>query len=201
MKRVRISERYALLLSRFRQCVLSLALLAGLFHCQERAWAQDEAYRLGPRDALVVSVWKDEALTRQIVVPPDGTITFPLIGDIEAGGRTLPELREVLREKLSEYVPDPTVTVMLVTANSMTAYVIGKVNRPGEFPIGMESNVMQILAMAGGLNPFAASARILLLRQEGKKTIKIPFDYGKVEKGEDIGQNILLRRGDVVVVP
>jgi polysaccharide export outer membrane protein len=124
-----------------------------------------------------------------------------LIGDIEATRLTVPELREVVTKRLSEYIPDPTVTVMLLGANSLRAYVIGKVNNPGQFPIGMESNVMQILSMAGGLNPFAASNKISILRQQEGKSIKIPFDYNEVKKGENLEQNILLIRGDVVVVP
>ncbi|MBN1105214.1 MAG: polysaccharide export protein [Deltaproteobacteria bacterium] len=162
---------------------------------------QEDLYRIGPKDTLIVSVWKDENLTRQIVVPPDGVISFPLVDDIKAKDMTVSELRKVLTERLSEFIPDPTVNVMLMTANSMTAFVIGKVMKPGEFPIGMESNVMQILAMAGGLNPFAASTMILILRQAGGTTVKVPFNYEKVVKGEEIEQNILLRRGDVVVVP
>ncbi|MBN1103965.1 MAG: polysaccharide export protein, partial [Deltaproteobacteria bacterium] len=158
-------------------------------------------YRTGPRDVLEISVWKDETLTRQIPVPPDGIISFPLIGDLDVREMTIPQIREAVFARISEFIPDPTVTVLLLAANSMTASVIGKVNRPGEFPITLESNVMQLLAAAGGLNPFAASGKILVLRQEGGKTVKIPFDYRQVEKGEDLEQNILLRRGDVVVVP
>ena len=90
---------------------------------------------------------------------------------------------------------------MLLRANSLTAYVIGKVNKPGQFPINMDTNVMQILAMAGGLNPYAVPGKILVLRQKEGKTTALPFDYNEVKKGEDLKQNIVLNRGDVVVVP
>jgi len=93
------------------------------------------------------------------------------------------------------------VNAVLLKPESMRAFVIGKVNNPGMFPITLETNVMQILAMAGGLNPFAASSKILILRQDGAKTVKIPFDYPRVEKGENLEQNVQLKRGDVVVVP
>jgi polysaccharide export outer membrane protein len=90
---------------------------------------------------------------------------------------------------------------MLTEINSLKAYVIGKVQKPGEFPISLESNVMQILSQAGGLTPFASDGNIKILRQKGEKIIKIPFDYGEVEKGKNLEQNILLQPGDVVVVP
>jgi polysaccharide export outer membrane protein len=83
----------------------------------------------------------------------------------------------------------------------MTAYVIGKVTSPGQFPITLETNIMQILAMAGGLNPYANSKKILVLRQQENETVKIPFNYNEVKKGKNLGQNIILQRGDVIVVP
>ncbi len=165
------------------------------------ASANESTYLIGPGDILEISVWKDESLSRQIVVPPDSVISFPLIGDIDVTDLTVTKLRKVIAEKLTEYIPDATVTALLFQINSMRAYVIGKVNKPGEFPISMETNVMQVLAMAGGMNPYASSGKILILRQQDKKTVKIPFDYKDVEKGENLDQNILLHRGDVVVVP
>ena len=156
---------------------------------------------LGPGDLLEISVWKDEALSRQVLVPPDGVISFPLVGDIQVKDLTVPGLRDLVRKRLAEYVPDAPVTVMLLQVNSLKAYVIGKVNKPGQFPINLDTTVMQILAMAGGLNPFASSSKILILRNENGKTVKIPFNYKEVEKGKQLGQNIVLKRGDVVVVP
>jgi polysaccharide export outer membrane protein len=178
--------------------VLLLLFVCGL---PPQALADPASYRIGPRDVLEISVWKDQTLTRQIPVPPDGVISFPLIGDLDVREMTVPQIREAVSARISEFIPEPTVTVLLLASNSMTASVIGKVNRPGEFPITMETNVMQILAVAGGLNPFAASSRILILRQAGETTVKIPFNYEEVIKGQEVEQNILLRRGDVVVVP
>ena len=165
------------------------------------AMAAETRYHIGPGDILEISVWKDEGLSREVVVPPDGVISFPLAGDIDVTHLTVSDLRSVVKEKLSEYVPDATVTVMLLTINSLMAYVIGKVNNPGQFPISMDTHVMKILSMAGGLNPFASKGNIIVLRQEKGKTIKIPFDYGDVEDGDNLEQNIVLKRGDVVVVP
>ena len=179
-------------------CILFFGSLAV---CSTAALPQEIGYKIGPGDTLEISVWKDEVLSTQIIVPPDGMIAFPLIKDIDVTELTVPELREIVTKRLSEYVPGPTVTVMLIKTDSLMAYVIGKVNKPGQFPITMETNVMQILSLAGGLNPYASPNKIIILRQEGGKSIKIPFNYEQMEKGENIEQNIILRRGDIVVVP
>jgi len=165
------------------------------------AWASGSAYHIGPGDVLEISVWKDPELSRELVVPPDGIISFPLVGSIDVTDLAVPELKKVVAQKLSEFVPDVTVTVMLLEIKSLKAYVIGKVNNPGEFEINMETNVMQILSKAGGLNPFASKGNIKILRQRDNKIINIPFDYGDVEKGKNLAQNIILQSGDVVVVP
>ena len=175
--------------------LLALVVWSGI------SMAAEDRYYIGPGDVLEISVWKDEGLSRQVVVPPDGVISFPLVGDINVNHMTVTDLRGVVKKKLSEFVPDATVTVMLLTINSLKANVIGKVNRPGEFPIALDTRVMNILSMAGGLNPFASKGSIILLRQENGKTVKIPFDYGDVEDGDNLEQNIVLKRGDVVVVP
>ncbi len=175
-------------------CVLLIVLNTG-------AIAADKPYHIGPGDILEISVWKDPNLSRQLVIPPDGIISFPLIEAIDVTNLTIAELKKIVTHKLSEFVPDATVTVMLIEIKSLKAYVIGKVERPGEFPINMNTNVMQILAMAGGLNAFATRSGIKILRYDNNKTIKIPFDYGDVEKGKNLEQNIVLMAGDVVVVP
>ena len=165
------------------------------------ALAAESTYQIGPADVLEISVWKDESLTRQLVVPPDGIMSFPLIGDLDVKYMTVTDVRKAITKKLSEYVPDATVSVILLKLDSLRAYVIGKVNKPGQFEITMETSVMQILSMAGGINPFAAGGKILILRQINKKTVKIPFNFDQVMKGENLQQNIIIQRGDVVVVP
>lgn len=160
-----------------------------------------ERYTIGSGDVLEISVWRDESLSRQIIVPPDGFISFPLIGDINITGMNVTQLRDVITKKIREYVPEATVTVLLKQINSLKAYVIGKVNNPGQFPIDMKTNVMQLLTMAGGFNQFADSNRIMILRQKKDKIIKIPFNYKELEKGRNLEQNIIIQRGDVVVVP
>jgi polysaccharide export outer membrane protein len=114
---------------------------------------------------------------------------------------TVSDLRRVITKKLSDYIPDVTVTVILKSFGSLRAFVIGKVNKPGMYSINLETNVMQVLSMAGGLNPYASESNIHILRQIKGSTVKIPFNYSGVLKGRDLNQNITLQRGDVVVVP
>jgi polysaccharide export outer membrane protein len=162
----------------------------------------DTDFTLGPGDILHVSVWKDEALTREIPVRPDGKISFPLAGEIMAAGRSVDEVRGDLEQVLQRYVPDSPVTVVLTQLQSTRIYVVGKVQRPGMFTVQGEISVLQALALAGGLNRFADEDDIYVLRsseEEGQKTL--PFDYSQVAKGKDLECNIALQPGDTVVVP
>jgi polysaccharide export outer membrane protein len=165
------------------------------------ALAVEKTYVLGPGDVIEISVWKDETLKRELPIPPDGIIAYPLIGDIDVNGMTVTDLRKAVTKRLSEYIPDATVTVMVVSLKSLRAYVIGKVNSPGVFSISMDTTVMQILAMAKGLNPYASESKIHILRRKKGIPIKIPFNYKQIEKGSNLQQDIVLQRGDVVVVP
>ena len=159
------------------------------------------AFYIGPGDLLEISVWKDESLSREVIVPPDGIISFPLIGDINVNNMTVGNLRNQVKKKLSDFIPDATVTVMLKEINSLKAYVIGKVNDPGEFAISLDTTVMQILSKAGGLNPFASEGKIQIFRRVQSKTVRIPFNYKQVANGNKLELDIILQRGDVVVVP
>lgn len=158
-------------------------------------------YRIGPGDMLNISVWKDEALSRELPVLPDGTLHFPLVGKLTAGGKTLDEFRLELEKKITRYVPDPVLSVSLTQINSMMVYVVGRVNAPGRFVINTHVNALQALAMAGGPNPFAKRNRIKIIREENEKTLIFDFPYDDITKGEQLGYNILLKRGDVMVVP
>lgn len=160
-----------------------------------------DEYIIGPGDILDISVWKDEALSKLVTVLPDGRISFPLIGQVAAGGKTVRQLRENLERKLSRFVPDLSLSVIVHQVNSMMVYVIGRVNRPDRFILNTNANVLQALSMAGGLNPFAKRSKIKIFRSENGKTKTISFNYNEVTKGEKLEQNIMLIRGDVVVVP
>jgi len=184
-----------------RSLICCLAILSFGLLGVSNVCAIEEFYHVGPGDVVEISVWKDESLSRSLIIPPDGMLSFPLIGDINVANLTVADIRQTVTKRISEFVPDATVTVMLSEINSLRAYVIGKVNSPGVYQIGMDTTVMQILAMAGGLNPFASEGSIHILRRENQKTSKIPFDYREVLKGRNLEQNITLRRGDVIVVP
>ncbi len=163
--------------------------------------AATRAYQVQPGDILHISVWKEEDLTRDVVVRPDGRITFPLIGEITAAGVSVDELTGTISERLAKYIPDPVVTVSAKELAGNLVYVIGKVNRPGVFPMIRDVDVMQALSMAGGTSTYAALNDIRILRRENGVLHAIPFRYADVEKGRNLEQNILLRAGDVVVVP
>ena len=148
-----------------------------------------------------IEVWGDPALTRSVVVLPDGKISFPLIGELLAGGKTVGQLKKEVEEKLSRYVENLVLTVEVRQSNSMHIYVLGQVNTPGRTLLFSNINVLQALAIAGGPNSFARRSRIKIFRQEGGKTVIIPFDYNDVTAGRHLETNILLKRGDVIVVP
>lgn len=160
-----------------------------------------ENYIIDPGDVLDISVWKDEALTKVVTVLPDGKIAFPLIGEIVAQGKTVVQLTDELKSKISPFVPDPEITVVIQQTNSMLIYVIGKVNKPGRFAFNVEVDVLQALAMAGGFNPFAKRNKVKIFRRIGDQTQIFEFKYDEVSKGKELEQNIILGKGDVIVVP
>lgn len=161
----------------------------------------DESYRLGPEDMVKIAVWKDEHLTQEVVVRPDGMISFPLVGDIPAAGKTVEDVRLDIIKRLNKFVPNPHVSVLATKIMSYKIYVIGRVNKPGEFLVGHYTDVLQALSLAGGLTPFAAENDIRIMRRNGGEQRVFQFRYGDVRKGKDLSQNIILERGDVVVVP
>jgi len=158
-------------------------------------------YIIGPGDQLGISVWRDENMTRTVVVLPDGTISFPLAGEVVAGGKTVAQLKEELEKKLARFISDTGLTVEVKQSNSMIIYIIGRVNVPGRQMLLANTNVLQALAMAGGLNPFAHRSKVKVFRQEGGKTTVFPFDYDDVTDGKHLEANIELKRGDVIIVP
>jgi len=158
-------------------------------------------YLLGPEDVLMISVWKDEHLTREVVVRPDGMVSFPLVGDVMAAGRTVDELRLDVAKRLTRFIPNPQVSVAVTKLLSYRIYVLGRVNKPGEYMVGHHTDVLQALSLAGGLTPFAAENDIKVLRRRNGDEQVFEFRYGDAKKGKDLKQNILLQRGDVVMVP
>jgi polysaccharide export outer membrane protein len=160
-----------------------------------------ETYLLGPEDAVEISVWKEPELTKQLVIRPDGKITYPLIGEVQAAGLTVKGLQQDISKRLEKYVTDANVTVILLKAQYYKIFVTGKVNRPGDFVVGRPTTVMQAISMAGGLTPFASPGSIVVLRHVGGKEEVYPFNYNSVARGQNLEQNRTLMPGDVVVVP
>lgn len=184
----------------FRYCAISLAFFTGLI--VNPSYAADERYQINKGDKLMIEVWQEENLRAEVMVSPDGTISFPLVGVIPAAGKTTGELKDLLRKKLEEYIPEPEVNVSLITVEGNLIYVIGEVTRPGPFIMPKHLDVMQALSMAGGLTPYAAKNDIHIVRRnpDGRSS-SIPFSYGDVEDGDDLHTNILLQSGDTVIVP
>ncbi len=163
--------------------------------------ASPSTYQIGPGDMLKISVWKEEDMQLDVLVTPDGGITFPLAGEVKASGLTTRELSNALVAKLKRYIPHPNVTVSVIRSVSNKVYVIGKVTRPGEFTATGYMDVLQALTMAGGVTPFANADDIKILRRTKSGSIVMEFDYDEVISGERLDMNIILKAGDTVVVP
>ncbi len=166
-----------------------------------QAAAVSNDYRLLPGDVLIVSVWKEQDLTREVLIQPDGGFSFPLAGHVAAQGHTVEEVRTDLVKRLEKYIPDPEVAVAIKEVVGNKFFVIGKVAKPGEFVLRGPVDVMQALSSAGGPTTFASVNNIKVLRRKGEVQEAIPFSYGDLEDGKSLQQNILLQNGDVVVVP
>jgi polysaccharide biosynthesis/export protein len=160
-----------------------------------------DGYKLRPGDLLHVSVWKETDLQNEVLIRPDGGISFALAGEVVAAGRTVAELTYMLEAKIRKFIPDAVVTVTVKAAGGNRIFVIGKVTRPGDFPLIGPIDVVQALTLAGGSTPFANTNGIRILRREGDREISILFRYGDIEHGRRLSQNILLKNGDTVVVP
>lgn len=179
-------------------------VLAGLslgLKAQEKAPGM-APYLISPGDVLEVSVWHEEDLKKQCLVAPDGTLSFPLAGQIRAAGKSLTEIEQELRQRLEAYLSDPVVNVALINNQGNVVYVIGKVVKAGQYPLQRPVDVLQALSMAGGLTPFADEDDILILRRSADGQVyQFQFDYSDVKSGKNLEQNILLEPGDTVVVP
>jgi len=170
-----------------------------------RALAADatvgDGYKLQPGDVLQVVVWKETDLQSEVLIRPDGGISFALAGDIQAAGRTTDELRTELETRVRKLVPGAVVTVAVKVASGNRIFVIGKVNRPGDYALNRPIDVMQAISLAGGVTPFASSNKIRVLHRDGLHQNSVRFRYGDVVNGRHLEQNVLLQSGDTVIVP
>src|SRR5271167_3201989 len=167
----------------------------------KKAATTDGNYVIGPQDVLDISVWKEPEVSRVVPVRPDGKISLPLLNDVQAAGLTPAVLAAQITESLKKYVTSPQVTVIVTTINSQRVYISGEVVRPGAFPMLPGMTVMQALTSAGGFTPFAKMKSIYVLREEGGKRAKYPFNYKQVVNGKNTDQDIQLKAGDTIVVP
>ncbi len=185
---------------------LGLAAAAGLAaasaSAQQLVTPTQGSYRLNPGDVIEISVWKEPELQREVLLLPDGNIAFPLVGTVQAAGRTPDEIQAEVEERLTRFFPEPVVTVSILQVAGNKLYVTGQVNQPGQFTVDQPIDVLQAIALAGGLTAFADEDDIYVLRRaaDGSQSA-IAFDYDDVTDGSDLSSNIVLQQGDVVVVP
>jgi polysaccharide export outer membrane protein len=165
------------------------------------ASSNPDEYRIGPEDVLEISVWKEEELQREVLVRPDGGISFPLAGDVQVEGKTPLEVEQDITTRVQKYIPEAVVTVSVKTVSGYTIFVNGKVKSPGKFVVGRYMDVMQAITLAGGLDTFADEDKIKVIRRQNGKQVVHQFAYNEVKKGKNLDQNIILQSGDVIVVP
>lgn len=180
-----------------------ILFLSMMIASMSAGFAGDSHYRLRAGDTLEILVWQEEGLERQVIVAPDGSISFPLAGHLKVRGRTPSQVERALTARLKKFITDPlvTVTVREVRVPEIDIYVVGQVKAAGKFTTDSPTSVMQALSLSGGLSEFAALGRIKVLRKTRDGEITLPFNYSDVQSGRDLSTNVRLRNGDVVVVP
>jgi len=158
-------------------------------------------YVIGPDDALEVIFWRDKDMSAIVTVRPDGRVTLPLLNDVQASGLTPEQLRTSVMTAATKFVEDPNVTVVVKAINSRKVFVTGNVAKAGSYPLMGPTTVLQLLSLAGGLQEFADSKNILIMRNENGRPVAYRFNYKEVLKRKNLKQNIELKPGDTVVVP
>ena len=158
-------------------------------------------YVIGPDDVLDVRFWKDQDMSGEVVVRPDGRISLPLLNDVAAAGLTPEQLRTRLIDEARRYVETPNATVIVKTINSRKVFITGEVDKPGPYPLTSRITVVQLIAMAGGLREYAEADKIVIMRSENGRVVPRKFDYTKLAEGKNVSQNIELQPGDTVIVP
>jgi polysaccharide export outer membrane protein len=157
-------------------------------------------FLIGPEDILDIQVWKNPELSRTVPVRPDGKVSLPLVNDIQAAGLTPTDLRDQVTTRLAEFVPSPEVSVIVREVHSVKVAVIGAVKIPGRYEVKSPATVLELIAQAQGLTEFASRDRIVVIRQNGTATTRVPFNYRKVADGSD-QDNFFVRAGDIILVP
>jgi polysaccharide export outer membrane protein len=158
-------------------------------------------YVIGPDDQLSVVYWREKDMSADVVVRPDGLISLPLLNDVQASGLTPEQLRAAITQGAAKFVEEPTVSVVVKAINSRKVFITGQVNKPGPYPLGAPTTVLQLITIAGGVAEYADKGKIIVLRNENGKQSTFRFNYQDVTKGKNLAQNIELKPGDTVVVP
>jgi len=167
-----------------------------------QARRSDDAYVIGDNDVLAISVWKEPDISRTVPVRSDGKISLPLIGELQASGRTPRQLEEEITKSLQNYISEPQVTVIVTESKSQRVNIMGMVAKPGAYVLTRPTTVLDAIATAGGFKDFAKKKSIYVLRQAQDGTQqRIPFNYNEVIKGKNPEQNIRLQADDTLVVP
>jgi polysaccharide export outer membrane protein len=160
-----------------------------------------DEYIIGPGDALQLFVWKEPDLTTALTVRMDGKTTVPLLGDVVAAGRTAHALAVDVTEKLEKYLAEPQVTISVTQASAARFFVVGQVNRPGEYPLRGRTSLVQALATAGGFREFAKEGELVIVRQAEGGDVFLRASYDDLKSGKDPSQNLVLKAGDTILVP
>ncbi len=163
--------------------------------------SDSDRYIIGSEDILYIHVWKEEQFSRTIPVRIDGKISLPLMDEIQAAGLTPLQLKELLTQKLKEFVEAPTVTVIVMEANSYQVYISGEIRKPGVYRLRTETSLLQFIPMVGGFTEWANQKKILIIRRENGKEKRITVNYKKIVNGNDPSLNIMLKAGDTIIVP
>jgi polysaccharide biosynthesis/export protein len=162
----------------------------------------DDSFQIGPDDVLAINVWKEPEISRSVPVRSDGKVSLPLVGEVQASGQTPKQLEAEISKKLTSYISEPEVTVIVQQIKSQRFNILGQVTKPGTYPLSNPTTVLDAIALAGGFRDFAKKKSIYVLRQTADGTsTRLPFNYKEVIKGKDPQQNVRLEPRDTVYVP
>jgi polysaccharide biosynthesis/export protein len=165
-------------------------------------WIFLDSYKIGSGDVLEIVTWKEPDFSRgEVLVRIDGKITFPLLGDIQASGRTTLQIKKDIEAGLKSFVENPVVTVTVITPNSQKFYILGEIQNTGEYPLIKDLTVLQAFALAGGFTDWASKKEIILLRKEDGKDKILTVNYKNIVQGKDFFQNIYIKANDTIIVP
>ncbi len=178
---------------------IAVLIILSLFVLSFRIWAKD--YKIGPEDVIEVGVWKEPDLSRTVIVRPDGKISLPLIGDVQAKGLTPIQLRDEIQKKFKAFLSNPVVFIILTEVNSPKIYILGKVKSPGMYPLKSDLTLLQAIALAGGFAEWAKKDKVIILRKEKEKDVRLVINIEKLIKKRGEEKDVELKNGDRIIIP